>query len=114
MRISDWSSDVCSSDLDVQPGKMVFELRPRGIDKGSALTAFMREAPYAGRVPVMVGDDLTDEAGFIAARHAGGYGIKFGAGRSPAMWRLAGRPARPRGGKGGVVTCGAGGAPNSK
>nr|WP_242697652.1 trehalose-phosphatase [Bordetella petrii] len=79
--------------FDVQPGKMVFELRPRGIDKGSALRAFMREAPYAGRVPVMVGDDLTDEAGFIAARQGGGYGIKIGAGPSSAMWRLDGPQA---------------------
>ncbi|WP_158310066.1 trehalose-phosphatase [Bordetella petrii] len=79
--------------FDVQPGKMVFELRPHGIDKGSALRAFMREAPYAGRVPVMVGDDLTDEAGFIAARQAGGYGIKIGAGPSSAMWRLPGPEA---------------------
>ncbi|GAB1576575.1 trehalose-phosphatase [Bordetella petrii] len=75
-------------DLDVQPGKMVFELRPRGVDKGQALRRFMQDAPYAGRTPVAVGDDLTDEAAFIAARQAGGFGIKIGAGPSAAPWRL--------------------------
>src|SRR3546814_18345410 len=63
----------------LQPGKMVFELRPHGIDKGTALRAFMRDAPFAGRLPIMVGDDLTDAAAFIAARQMGGYGIKIGA-----------------------------------
>src|SRR3546814_13671905 len=72
----------------LQPGKMVFELRPHGIDKGTALRAFMRDAPFAGRLPIMVGDDLTDEAAFIAARQMGGYGIKIGAGPSTALWRL--------------------------
>ncbi|MBO9354181.1 trehalose-phosphatase [Bordetella petrii] len=75
-------------DFDVQPGKMVFELRPHGIDKGAALRAFMRDAPFAGRQPVVAGDDLTDEAAFIAARQAGGYGIKIGAGPSTALCRL--------------------------
>lgn len=75
-------------DFDVQPGKMVFELRPRGVDKGQALRRFMQGAPYAGRTPVAVGDDLTDEAAFIAARQAGGFGIKIGAGPSAAPWRL--------------------------
>ncbi|MBV7484750.1 trehalose-phosphatase [Bordetella sp. BOR01] len=74
--------------FDVQPGKMVFELRPHGIDKGTALRAFMRDAPFAGRTPVMVGDDLTDEAAFIAAAQDGGHAIKIGAGPSTALWRL--------------------------
>lgn len=79
-----------ADDFDVQPGKMVFELRPHGIDKGAALRAFMQDAPFAGRLPVMVGDDLTDEAAFSAARQAGGYGIKIGPGASAAPWRLGG------------------------
>lgn len=77
-------------DFDVQPGKMVFELRPHGFDKGGALRAFMQAEPFAGRLPVMVGDDLTDEAAFIAARQVGGYGVKIGAGPSAAPWRLDG------------------------
>lgn len=78
------------SDFDVQPGKMVFELRPHGVDKGAALRAFMQSAPFAGRRPVMVGDDLTDEAAFIAAHEGGGFGIKIGTGPSSALCRLDG------------------------
>jgi len=76
--------------FDVQPGKMVYELKPRGVDKGRALRTFMQAAPYVGRVPVMVGDDLTDEAAFGAAQQAGGFGIKVGAGPSTAWRRVAG------------------------
>lgn len=75
-------------EFDVQPGKMVFELRPHGIHKGAALRAFMRDAPFSGRIPIAVGDDLTDESAFIAAQQAGGYGVKVGAGPSTAVWRF--------------------------
>ncbi|WP_186332420.1 trehalose-phosphatase [Bordetella genomosp. 13] len=81
-----------AGQFDVQPGKMVYELKPHGIDKGRALREFMRGTLFADRVPVMAGDDLTDESAFIAARDAGGYGIKIGPGDSAAPWRL-GSPA---------------------
>jgi trehalose 6-phosphate phosphatase len=50
--------------LEIQRGKMVYELKPAGVDKGSAIAEFMSEAPFAGRVPVFLGDDVTDETGF--------------------------------------------------
>ncbi|HQT94787.1 MAG: trehalose-phosphatase [Acidobacteria bacterium 21-70-11] len=71
-------------------GNMVLEIRPRGWDKGRALAEFMREAPFAGRVPVFVGDDITDEDGFRAANRLGGLSVKVGDGPSAAGWRLAG------------------------
>lgn len=70
--------------LTLQPGKLVVELKTPGADKGTALSAFMREAPFAGAVPVMFGDDLTDEAGFIAAAHEGGFGVLVGPPRETA------------------------------
>ncbi len=71
-------------------GNMVLEIRPRGWDKGRALTEFMREAPFAGRVPVFVGDDATDEDGFRAANRLDGLSVKVGDGPSSACWRLGG------------------------
>jgi trehalose 6-phosphate phosphatase len=59
-------------------GNCVIELLPRVANKGDAVRAFLGEAPFAGRKPVVVGDDLTDMPGFAAARAAGGYGIAVG------------------------------------
>jgi len=64
--------------LALQHGKMLYELRPGGADKGSALTKMMQDAPMIGGVPVFIGDDVTDEEGFAAATELGGAGILVG------------------------------------
>ena len=64
--------------LAVQPGKMLFELRPGGADKGSAVYALMARSPMAGGRPLFIGDDVTDEEGFAAAAELGGAGILVG------------------------------------
>jgi trehalose 6-phosphate phosphatase len=65
--------------LTVQHGKMVAELREAGPDKGDALRMLMRGADFAGRIPVMFGDDITDEGAFAAAHELGGIGVLVGA-----------------------------------
>ncbi|MEW5562229.1 trehalose-phosphatase [Enterobacter asburiae] len=75
--------------LALQPGKCVVEIKPEGINKGAAVSAFMQEAPFLGRLPVFVGDDLTDEAGFAVVNAAGGISVKVGQGKTQAHWRLA-------------------------
>lgn len=70
--------------LTLQSGDMVVELKTAGPDKGGALTAFMAEAPFAGFTPIFVGDDLTDESGFRAARALGGHGVIVGRRRPTA------------------------------
>jgi trehalose 6-phosphate phosphatase len=77
--------------LRAQQGDMVIELRADGPDKGGAVAAFMAEAPFAGRTPIFVGDDLTDEDGFRAARRLGGYGVIASARRpTDASYALGG------------------------
>lgn len=66
------------SGLEVQPGKMLFELKPHGPNKGEALRRLMHEEPFAGTIPVFLGDDLTDEPAFAAAQALGGAGILIG------------------------------------
>ena len=68
-------------DLTVQQGKMLYELRPGGADKGSAVRRLMQSAPMAGGVPVFIGDDVTDEEGFAVAVELGGAGILVGSPR---------------------------------
>lgn len=79
---------VESEGLLLQKGKRVLEIKPAGFDKGTAIAEFMAEVPFKGRVPVFVGDDVTDEHGFARVNLLGGRSIKVGAGRTVARYRL--------------------------
>ena len=72
----------------LQPGKMVLEVMPAGKDKGTAIMEFMREAPFASRIPVFVGDDIADEHGFAVVDGLGGHSVKVGPGPPAARWRI--------------------------
>lgn len=74
-------------EFGVVEGKMVVEARPLEASKGAAVRAFMQEAPFSGRFPVFIGDDITDEDGFIAAQELGGIGVKVGDGETSARLR---------------------------
>lgn len=74
--------------LVLQQGKCVVELKPDGCDKGAAIRELMACTPFAGRCPVFIGDDLTDEAGFTVVNEYDGMSIKVGPGDSAAHYRL--------------------------
>lgn len=58
-------------------GRKVVEFVPRGTDKGVAVDAFLAEPPFAGRYPVYLGDDATDEDAFAAVNRRGGLSIRI-------------------------------------
>lgn len=60
--------------FEIHPSKMAWEIRLAGIHKGNAVEALMAQPPFAGRIPVFVGDDVTDMDGVRAAKALGGYG----------------------------------------
>ena len=62
----------------VLAGNMMLEIKPRGFNKGVSVKEFMQEAPFSGRLPVYLGDDLTDLDGFRAVDDQGGISIAVG------------------------------------
>jgi trehalose 6-phosphate phosphatase len=65
-------------DYALQHGNHVVELKPAGFDKGCALAALMETAPFRGRQPWMLGDDLTDEHAFEETNARGGVSVIVG------------------------------------
>ena len=78
-----------SPGVTLLQGKMVVEAKPSGATKGGAIEAFLREPPFAGRTPLFVGDDITDEVGFASVQRLGGLGVKVGEGPTVAWQRIA-------------------------
>jgi trehalose 6-phosphate phosphatase len=81
----------CDDGLMLQHGKMVVEFRPRRPHKGDVVDDFMAVPPFTGRVPVFIGDDITDEDGFAAVNRLSGHSIRVGPPQtSAADWRIGG------------------------
>lgn len=70
-------------------GKRVVEAKPSCTSKSQAIEAFLKEAPFRGRLPMFVGDDVTDESGFASVQRRGGIGVKVGPGPTAARERVA-------------------------
>jgi len=79
---------------ELQPGNLVIEFKPAGMDKGRAVSELLASAPFAGRLPVYLGDDLTDEHAFASVHKRGGVGILVGSPRvTHAFFSLSGPAA---------------------
>jgi trehalose 6-phosphate phosphatase len=62
--------------LAICGGRKVVEVLPVGFSKGRALRKLASLPQFAKRIPVMIGDDISDIDAFHAAEASGGYGMK--------------------------------------
>ncbi len=84
---------AASPAFELLAGNHIWEVRPRGVDKGTAVRTLMAGPPFAGRLPLFIGDDVTDEDGMRVARALGGAGLQvapaFGSASGVRSWLKA-------------------------
>ena len=66
------------AEAHLQPGHCVIEIKSAAADKRTAIQRFLEEPPFAGRVPVFVGDDVTDHEGLDYVESIGGHAVFVG------------------------------------
>ena len=67
-----------NADVEFLLGKHVIDIKPKHFSKGSAVRDLMRRKPFAGRKPLFVGDDTTDESVFAILPELKGCGYSVG------------------------------------
>jgi trehalose 6-phosphate phosphatase len=67
-----------ANEIEVLHGKFVVEVKRAGFNKGTGVGALMQKAPFNGRRPIFVGDDITDEDAFAAVHDLDGIAISVG------------------------------------
>jgi trehalose 6-phosphate phosphatase len=76
-------------------GKAMFEVKRPGVSKGECIRKLMAHAPFNGRTPIFIGDDVTDESVFEVLPEIGGKG--FGVSRHfPGLTGIFKNPAQVR------------------
>jgi trehalose 6-phosphate phosphatase len=70
------SLDKHAGAFELLPGKRLFEVIPSGLSKGTALAALAKLPAFRDRVPIMIGDDIGDEAAFAAAEGLDGFALR--------------------------------------
>lgn len=67
-----------ADNMEILFGKAVIEIKPTLFNKGSAVSALMTYPPFAGRIPLFIGDDTTDESVFAILPDLAGRGYSVG------------------------------------
>ncbi|MBR1217487.1 trehalose-phosphatase [Bradyrhizobium sp. U87765 SZCCT0131] len=95
--VSEIRAELPGAPIEVLPGKSVCEIKPAGFSKASGVRKLMENAPFKGRTPVFLGDDVTDETvfaimpdlrglAFSVGRHASGVAGHFDDPRQVRAW----------------------------
>ncbi len=71
-------ADLPEAPLEVLPGKCVFEIKHKGFSKANAVRELMTFAPFKGRRPLFIGDDVTDESVFAIMPDMNGLAFSVG------------------------------------
>jgi trehalose 6-phosphate phosphatase len=64
--------------VEILPGKAVIEVKGCAFDKGTGVREIMKLAPFKGKRPVFIGDDVTDQAAFAVIPELGGVSFSVG------------------------------------
>ena len=76
--IDDRPRRISREATEVLSGKFMLEVKRPGVSKGDGVRVLMEQAPFAGRMPVFIGDDVTDESVFADPAGSGGIGFSVG------------------------------------
>ncbi len=71
-------ADLPEAPIEVLNGKFVVEIKHEGFSKATAVRALMKEPPFAGRRPIFLGDDVTDETVFAIMADIDGIAYSVG------------------------------------
>ncbi|HWW47268.1 MAG TPA: trehalose-phosphatase [Xanthobacteraceae bacterium] len=95
--VSKICAELPNAPIEVLPGKAVCEIKSKGFSKATGVHELMTHAPFAGRRPVFIGDDVTDESvfaimpeydglAFSVGRHAQGIAGRFDSPADVRAW----------------------------
>jgi trehalose 6-phosphate phosphatase len=71
-------ADLPNAPIEVLPGKCVCEIKHSGFTKATGVRELMTHAPFRGRRPFFIGDDVTDESVFAIMPDFGGLAFSVG------------------------------------
>jgi trehalose 6-phosphate phosphatase len=84
-----------ATSIELLPGKSMVEIKQVGFNKASGVRELMTYPPFAGRRPLFIGDDVTDETVFAMLPEINGLPIVVGR-RVPGVEHCFDNPAEVR------------------